>query len=832
MATTTHKVVKGDVLSKIAEKYKSEWGYSSTYDYQAALVKHNDIDNPNLIYVGQVIKLDVTNTASKTTTKTNTSNKPTIKAFGLQSDTDRTVFATWTWDKSNTENYEVMWQYATGDGVGFVGNDGTSEYKQSVYNAPSNATKVTFKVKAISKKRTVNNKETSYWTGNWSTVVTYNFSDNPPSKPNAPDVKIENLKLTASYANLDINAKEVIFQIVKDDKTVFKNITAKITTNAASCSCTVTAGSNYKVRARGVRDKVKGDWSEYSGNEGTPPVASKGWHYVKALSETEVQLDWENVKNATGYEIQYTTKKRYFDSGSDVQTHTVDGTVVGHAEITGLTSGETWYFRVRATNEDGASAWSEITSIVLGEKPAAPTTWSSTTTATVGGPLNLYWVHNTVDGSSQTYAQLELNIAGVTTTHEIKNSTDEDEKDKTSVYTVDTSSYTEGTEIKWRVKTRGITKDYSDWSVQRTIKVHAQPTLELNITDGDGNSLETIESFPFYISGITGPNTQSPISYHINITAAQAYETVDNVGNVKMVSVGESVYTTNIDTDDALLLYMTAGAINLENNVTYNAIVTVSMDSGLIAEETVQFEVSWMDMEYEPNAEISIDEETLTANVRAFCEDENGTPIEGVTLSVYRREYDGSFTKLATGLINTNNTFITDPHPALDYARYRVVAITDATGAISYYDVPGYPVGETAVIIQWDEEWSSFDTTNEDALAEPEWSGSMLKLPYNIDVADSNNADVELIEYIGRKHPVSYYGTQLGESSTWNVAIDKADKETLYALRRLKTYMGDVYVREPSGSGYWANISVSFSQKHCELTIPVTLNITRVAGGV
>ena len=62
--------------------------------------------------------------------------------------------------------------------------------------------------------------------------------------------------------------------------------------------------------------------------------------------------------------------------------------------------------------------------------------------------------------------------------------------------------------------------------------------------------------------------------------------------------------------------------------------------------------------------------------------------------------------------------------------------------------------------------------------------------------------------------------------------IDKSDEETLYALRRLAKWMGDVYVREPSGSGYWANASVSISQKHCEVTIPVTLNITRVEGGV
>ena len=124
------------------------------------------------------------------------------------------------------------------------------------------------------------------------------------------------------------------------------------------------------------------------------------------------------------------------------------------------------------------------------------------------------------------------------------------------------------------------------------------------------------------------------------------------------------------------------------------------------------------------------------------------------------------------------------------------------------------------------------NTLNEDELEQPSWSGSMLKLPYNVDVSDNHKNDVALIEYIGRTHPVSYYGTQLGETATWNMEIVKDDEETLYALRRLAKWMGDVYVREPSGSGYWANVSVSFSQKHCELTIPVTLDIARVTGGV
>ena len=60
----------------------------------------------------------------------------------------------------------------------------------------------------------------------------------------------------------------------------------------------------------------------------------------------------------------------------------------------------------------------------------------------------------------------------------------------------------------------------------------------------------------------------------------------------------------------------------------------------------------------------------------------------------------------------------------------------------------------------------------------------------------------------------------------------KNDKETIYALRRLSAWAGDVYVREPSGMGYWANVTVRFNMDYDAITIPVTLDITRVEGGV
>ena len=126
-----------------------------------------------------------------------------------------------------------------------------------------------------------------------------------------------------------------------------------------------------------------------------------------------------------------------------------------------------------------------LSAVILGKDPAAPTTWSSTTTAITGEPLTLYWVHNSEDGSSQTYAQLEITINGKKSSYTIKNTDDEDSKDKTSSYPIDTSKYTEGTTIKWRVRTAGVTNTYGKWSIVRTIDIYAPATLSLAMNDSD-----------------------------------------------------------------------------------------------------------------------------------------------------------------------------------------------------------------------------------------------------------------------------------------------------------------------------------------------------------
>lgn len=844
----TYTIKKGDTLSEIAKTY------STTV---AKLQDWNNIKNPNLIYYGEVIYVTDPGSSKKTDPKTKTS-KVTVTRFGLQANTDNTVFVTWAWSKKHTDHYQVIWYYDTGNGVWFKGNDSTTKDKQSVYSAPSNAKRVKVKIKPVSTKHKVKKKDVSWWTGSWSTEKEYKFSSNPPTAPSTPSVELKNNVITAKLNNLDVNADYVRFQIVRDNKTTFKDTstTVKIVTKAASYSCNVEVGSSYKVRclAYSSKTKLSSPWSEYSDEYQSSPKAVSGITSVSASSDTSVTVSWKPVLTATSYEIEYTTNKKYFDAASsEVKSVTVEGTKSSYAIITGLESGQEYFFRLRSVNSVGSSAWTSIKSTIVGKKPAAPTTWSSSTTVVVGGKLTLYWNHNSEDGSSQTSSELKLIINSSQKSYTISgngaykidsdgnlsviSSYTGDDKDKTTSCEVDISNYTEGAKIQWQVRTAGILKvnnypAYGDWSVMRTVDVYASPTLELGINDKDGEALETLTIFPFYVTGIAGPSTQKVIGYHLSVIANSSYETTDQIGETKYVNEGDSVYSKYFETSHNLLVEMSAGNIDLENNIEYTVSCTVSMNSGLTADASLVFNVAWTDEAYEPNAEIGINLNDISAMIRPYCVDEDEKLIEDVTLAVYRREFDGDFVKLMDNIENTSETWIPDPHPALDYARYRIVATTKSTGAVSYYDMPGEPIGESTVVIQWDEEWSSYNVVTEDESEEPDWSGSMLKLPYNIDVSESNDSDVSLIKYIGRKHPVSYYGTHVGTKSTWNVAIKKDDEETIYALRRLAVWMGDVYVREPSGLGYWANIKVSFSQKHKELTIPVTLDITRVEGGM
>ena len=878
----THKVVRGDTLSALAKRYGTT---------VASIASLNNIKNVNLIYVGQVLviknkKVSTTSGGggggSSSNTTTSNPSTVTITAFGLQSDTDSTIFATWNWSRSNTEHYEVEWSYYTNNGVWFSGNSSTVDGTDSTYNAPSNAIQVRFRVKPISKTYENNNKQqVSYWTASWSSYKYYNMSDNPPGVPPTPTVEIDKYDMVISNTNLDISADSIEYQIIQNDSHIYHTGLAKIKTSATSYKVTINPGFDYKVRARGKRGNVYGGWSDYTSNIQSLPSAPNEITTVSAISDTAVKLVWDKVSSAKTYSIQHAEKESYFEGSNGVTT--IDNIETTSYIVTGLNSGTRYYFRLRCSNDKGHSAWTKAKTIAIGKKPEPPSTWSDRTIAVSGEKVLLSWLHNSVDGSDQMLSEIEFSVNGKTDTHQI--GLDINGK-PINTFEMPTFMHDDGTKVFWRVRTKGVTNEFSDWSIQRVIEIYEPPTMSLNILNNGGTSITEITSFPFTISAIVGPNTQTPLSYFISIKSKQPYSSVTPFGIIN-IKADEEIFSRVINTSSNLSLNLSASDIDLENGMIYEITCGVTMNTGLSKELKKIFTIQWVEQEYSPNAQLIIDKERLSVGIRPYCEvservfkvvkytngkyietneelktiqngisvdgyvtdtgrqvyNDNGKyfciieegrikEVTGAMLSVYRRTHDGKFVEIAKEIDSSDNTFVTDPHPSLDYARYRIVATDKRTGRISYTDIMSEYIGDNSIIIQWDESWSNFGISNGTDVQINENGGSLLRLPYNVSISDNNTPDVSTVNYIGREHPVSYYGTQLGVSSTWTTAIDKTDIDLLYAIRRLSTYMGDVYVREPSGVGYWANVKVSYNKNYDSLTIPITLNVTRVEGGV
>lgn len=799
--------------------------------------------------------------------------------FGLNNisfkkdDNNETYYATWEFIGNGLDSYQVKWSYKTKNTAGryIEGSSSTIDPDSkavSSYAPPSDAIGIRFRLQPIAEAKTVNNVSVSCWTYE-PYVKTIDFSNTvtKPTKADTPKVEVDSVNSIKATINSIAATKDVVTYVrfrlyrinryfrggswegdetstcitykdvkvptdyVKDEK-FYLSTKFDITKENEKYTWKITAAYINENSAGQRAIGEESDFSETVGIGTTTVYDVK----CKALSSTSVQLTWGFYANSSpdNWEILYATKEEYMNESNNAkQTLTVpsDEALMGYT-VTGLETGNTYYFMIRPIKNSIKGFWGQISSVILGKPPSMPTTWSSTTTAMVGDSITLYWVHNPKDNSAQTKAQVNIWYDQQLQTRNflISNVSDDDELNKTNSYAI---TVPKCSTIKWQVRTAGATGEYGDWSVTRVISVYEPVTLNLDILDKNGGVLENITKYPFYISAKALPKSQHPLSYHVSIIAKEAYETTDVDGEKKYINAGEAVYSKYFDTTEDLLVEITPGVVTLTGK--YSVECIVSMNSGLTKKETRFISVSKPELTYAIDMEIGLNTDDYSTYLKPYAqtriEETNEIHnVSGLEFAVYRREYDGTFTKIASGLKSEQNIYVPDPHPSLDYARYRVVATDTGTGALNYADIPPYPIDCPYIIIQWNETWSSFIGESENAFTVPVSNGSMLKLPFNIDTTEENSPDVELVEYVGRRNPVSYYGTQMGETGSWNTVIDANDSETLYALRRLKKWMGNVYVREPSGIGYWANVKVSISRTHCEVTIPISLNITRVEG--
>lgn len=875
---------------------------------------------------------------------------------------------------SNLDHYQVRWSYNTGDGVWFDASESNTTSENVTYSYPNNAILVRVSVAPISK--TYGDNNIPYWTPENNTAE-YRVGDSAPNKMSAPSVTIsDNFILKAIVNNIsDSKVDQVEFEVYNGESRVAGGVST-VTTARAVYTTTVTSGGQYRVRCRAVNwvggTRVYGDWSEFTGESETAPDGVQNLIF-EVESESAVRLSWNGNSTATSYVVEASNDVRYFDSSSEVKSMTVTAQT---AFVTGLTKGKKWYFRVKAKNSKGDSTWSNTVGTVVGSTPQPPTTWSLTTNASVGEDIILYWVHNTEDGSKMVGAEVELYINGVKTNKILTPDNSKSDREKIYSYKLDSSLYRTGGKILWRVRTTGVTREFSEWSIQRTITTYTPPTVELRIGDGnspnmfvgaqdfsgdrwhpnktggyedtqqtykgykvlrtkyrwqnltqdiyvkkgrkylfsayvktDGNNDEAyfysahysgdyndvtdkytgtkvtlyrewtqfsieftalkdgvctprisksttngymyvcgmdcrlqprdnvssdgnIRTYPIPIGIVARPTTQKAMSCHLSVIAQDSYSIVNQNGDRVSVTSGNEVFSRlfSMPTND-LYYELTPNDLTLVRDKRYIITATISTDSGLTATTSQLTTVKWADTDYMPDASVKIDKDNLCAYITPYCFDRKGKMPKEVTLTVLRVGASGSLFVVGRDIPNDGTTSVTDPHPTLDFARYRVVSTDSMTGINEFSDIPAIPFQEPSIVLQWEESWKTLlPNTNRTPISEA-WSGSMLKLPYNVDVNENYDLDSALTEYIGRSNPVSYYGTQKGVTATWSTDIPKYDKETIFQLRRLASWPGDVYVREPNGNGYYAQIKISMSIKHLAVVVPVTIEVKKVESG-
>lgn len=653
-------------------------------------------------------------------------------------------------------------------------------------------------------------------------------------------------------------------------------------------------GHSYKISCRAVQGSKPyySDWSEWTEAYTTGAVTPTNLNVSVEKRTAEgfnIKATWDAVENAKregGYTLQYADNLEAFDTGVGVEAITVNSTF---ATIGGL-NGRTYYFRVRATSDGGDSEWSAPVSLNVGTKPQPPTIYSQRSMIFSGEKLPIYWIHNSTDGSIDRYANVELkcgdNTFGITL--DLPEDYTEDNRQasfETRIVEVDGRNElqirvsmgdghgytwypvkgTVETEVLWRMQTKGAFDEFSDWSEYRVIYIYTKPSVDVLVTPAES------KVFPIEIQATASRSEHHyPVSYYFYILAKSTYIGTNPDGTERVVSEGERLWFTQVESGNAVeTVALMPTDVTFENDVDYEFRCVVSMSSGMTAENSAHLMIHIPDVTYDIGAYVSNTDYEEDGNVvcliQPYCreivaeEEEGEVPfepsegddeelpvgqlVEGVTLSVYRQEFDGNFVKIAEGLPN-KMTGITDPHPPLKTAVYRITATNVSTGEMDYEDV-SWDINDVGAIIQWDESVTNNVSTgdSEDAYFDAvTWSGNSIRFLGNIDVSEDHNPDVVLAEYVGRKRPVSYYGTQVGQTTKWSMEFPKPNsvegalreeaEATLKKLRELQVYMGDCYVREPSGLGYWANVKVSFNQKHLATSIPVSFDITRVEGGM
>ncbi len=233
----------------------------------------------------------------------------------------------------------------------------------------------------------------------------------PALTPPAAPANLAASAVSSSQINLswsDLSSNESGFEIQRStDNYTFGQI-ASVGAGVTSYSNTsLTANTTYYYRVRAVNSAGSSAFSSVASatTQATVTVpAAPSNLAARAVSSSQINLTWsDGSSNETGFVIQRST-----DNYTFVQIATVGAGVTSYSN-TSLTANTTYYYRVRAVNSAGSSAFSNVASATTqASPPAAPSNLVASTIS--GSQIQLTWTQNS-SNESGFYIERSLNAS-------------------------------------------------------------------------------------------------------------------------------------------------------------------------------------------------------------------------------------------------------------------------------------------------------------------------------------------------------------------------------------------------------------------------------------
>ncbi|MDY0087586.1 MAG: fibronectin type III domain-containing protein [Coriobacteriia bacterium] len=424
---------------------------------------------------------------------------------------------------------------------------------------------------------------------------------------------------------------------------------AKLAGTATSYADTTTGANNsyrYRVRAYNTAGYSAYGTSGTTYNTPSAPIAVS----AAKTAEKRVRVSWTNTANTeTATEVS-----RSADGGQSWTTIATTGADATE-HIDADAPGGTLVYRARNTRGALVSAWSAVSnSVTTIQPPAAPTlnVKPPASVSTAADAVMIGWVHNSLDSSAQTAAEVRVVVnGGSPATTQITGSA--------ATHEIDVSGLDDDDTCTVSVRTRGAHADFGPYSALYSFDLFDPPAVVITSPAADD---ESVTSAPVPV--VWDYDGHAIATYVLSVYEGDA---------LRHRRTGSSVETCELGADTFLP----------RDGRSYRIELSATDVNGLAAAATRTFTVAY-DLPASPSLLFDVDERSASVQLQVFAGFDESAP-ETVSLSVVRVDSETESTALADSL--EPGAIVTDRFPLLNVeTMYRVLAHA-ASGVAAVTDV-------------------------------------------------------------------------------------------------------------------------------------------------